>query len=36
MSLSDTMFDSLPEDVRDTLRSYVDQTTRLYGRPCNR
>ena len=31
MSLSDTMFDSLPEDVRDTLRSYVDQTTRLYG-----
>ena len=31
MSLSDTLFDSLPEEVRDTLRSYVDQTTRLYG-----
>lgn len=31
MSFSDTTFGTLPEEVRETLRGYVDQVTHLYG-----
>lgn len=31
MSLSDTTFEALPEEVRETLRAYVDEVGRLYG-----
>lgn len=31
MSLTHTMFESLPEEVRQTLQSYVERMTSLYG-----